>query len=382
MKDIISWVHFGDLHIADWQDQNYTDFLNLIGEVNRYLTTGVDFALLPGDNADDGEEDQFELVQRAITRCRLPVYSIAGDHDCASGDLDCFARYLSPLPYQSFARGGYHFALLNSVACWRAPRFGLGSEQIGWLEDDLATAAEDGLRSVLFMHAYPSEHDEDADAISCLIRRHRVLVVDMGHTHYNELASDGQTVYATTRSTGQIEEGSAGVSIVTVDHSVVSWKFKPIFEWPLAMVTSPSDHRLIIDTECPQQLVRGLIDVRARVWGEGIASVRLRVGGREPVDMASIGEAVWSVEWDSVLASDDLHWLVVEVSDRSGRVARDAIRVLVNQARDYRPPTRCAVDSRTPLALGPRSTSSAPSSGRTGMVANGLQNESRGVWPS
>ena len=44
-----------------------------------------------------------------------------------------------------------------------------------------------------------------------------VALVDMGHTHYNELANDGRTIFAATRSTGQIEEGPVGYSIATID---------------------------------------------------------------------------------------------------------------------------------------------------------------------
>ena len=35
----ISWLHFGDLHIAGWDDQNLADFLALIDEANRLIRT-------------------------------------------------------------------------------------------------------------------------------------------------------------------------------------------------------------------------------------------------------------------------------------------------------------------------------------------------------
>ena len=353
MIEIVSWVHFGDLHIADWQDQNYTDFVNLIAEANRYLTAGVDFALLPGDNADDGEDDQYALVERAIDRCRLRVYAITGDHDCAAGSLDLFQRFLSPLPHHSFSKGDYHFALLNSVANWEPPRFGLGSNQFAWLDEDLAIAADDGLRSVLFMHAYPSEHGSDAAALRDLIRRRQVLMVDMGHTHYNELANDGHTIYATTRSTGQIEEGPAGFSIVTLDRSVVSWKFKPIAEWPLAMITSPSDHRLIIDPDSPEQVVRGVIPVRTRAWGDDITSVSLRIDGGRAEEMLPSGDALWSAEWNSERSSDGMHSLVVQARDCHGHCADDEILTFVNQSGDYRRASRGTVDLENALGAWP-----------------------------
>jgi 3',5'-cyclic-AMP phosphodiesterase len=64
---MISWIHFGDLHIAGRGEQNYADFLTLIDEANRHMSGRVDFALLPGDNADDGEEDEYRLVRASCS---------------------------------------------------------------------------------------------------------------------------------------------------------------------------------------------------------------------------------------------------------------------------------------------------------------------------
>jgi len=75
------------------------------------------------------------------------------------------------------------------------------------------------------MHTYPSELGESAPKVQALMRQHRILMVDMGHTHYNEIANDGRTIYAATRSTGQIEEGPVGFSVANLDGGVVSWKF-------------------------------------------------------------------------------------------------------------------------------------------------------------
>jgi hypothetical protein len=128
---MICWIHFGDLHIAG-DEQNYRDFLTLIEEANMFMRDGIDFCLLPGDNADDGEEDEYELVQKAISRCIHPVHVIPGDHDVASGSLDLFLRYLSPSPYSSFRLKDHRFLLLNSVARWVPPAFGLGDQQVAW----------------------------------------------------------------------------------------------------------------------------------------------------------------------------------------------------------------------------------------------------------
>ena len=163
MTETLSWIHFGDLHISNEGEQNHVDFLRLIAEANRNMRGDIAFALLPGDNADDAEADQYEVVKKAVSLCEFPVEAITGDHDKAGGNLrlfeDCFPE---PLP-RSFTRGGYHFVLLNSVAHWQPPRFGLGAGQMEWLRDDLAAAHQSNQMITVFMHAYPSEHEEATD---------------------------------------------------------------------------------------------------------------------------------------------------------------------------------------------------------------------------
>jgi len=106
MTETLSWIHFGDLHISNEGEQNHVDFQRLIAEANRYMRGDIAFALLPGDNADDAEADQYEVVKKAVSLCEFPVEAITGDHDKAAGNLrlfeDCFHE---PLP-RSFTRGG------------------------------------------------------------------------------------------------------------------------------------------------------------------------------------------------------------------------------------------------------------------------------------
>jgi 3',5'-cyclic-AMP phosphodiesterase len=210
VTQLISWIHFGDLHIAGRDEQNYRDFLTLIDEANRHMGAGIDFALLPGDNADDGEEDEYQLVSEAIGRSRFPVHAIAGDHDVVTRDLLLFRRYLADSPHRSFVIGSHRFVFLNSTAHWCPPVFGLGDEQMNWLRNELRESHSARERVVVFMHSYPSEHGVDAAELRHLFQYGCVLLVEMGHTHYNELANDGRIVYAATRSTGQVEEGPRG----------------------------------------------------------------------------------------------------------------------------------------------------------------------------
>ena len=351
MTETLSWIHFGDLHISNEGEQNHVDFLRLIAEANRYMRGDIAFALLPGDNADDAEADQYEVVKKAVSLCEFPVEAITGDHDKAGGNLrlfeDCFPE---PLP-RSFTRGGYHFVFLNSVAHWQPPRFGLGAGQMEWLRDDLAAAYQSNQMITVFMHAYPSEHEE-ATELATLFRERGVSLVEMGHTHYNKLANDGRTVYAATRSTGQIEEGPVGFSVTTLDAGVISWKFKPVSEWPLVVITSPGDRRLIVDAANPGQVVRGRVRVGARMWGERIEHVTMAIDGNPVQSLNATGGCTWATEWDSTRVGDGTHVLSVTATTAASQTT-DSISILVNQRGAYTRPVSRALDYENALGEWP-----------------------------
>jgi Icc protein len=241
---------------------------------------------------------------------------------------------------RSFTLRGYRFLLLNSLARWKPGEFGLGGEQMQWLQEELSAAKG----AVVFMHAYPSEHGQDASRLRELFQKNDVLLVEMGHTHYNELANDGHTIYAATRSTGQIEEGPAGFSVTSIDEGVVSWKFKPLGEWPLVMITSPADERLIINPDDSQQVIRGALQVRARAWGECIESVTISIDGAAAISMNALGDGVWSRTWTAGSFPDGSHTVTVEAKCSDGRSTSDRIMMLVQRHGDYTAPARHHVD--------------------------------------
>ena len=216
-------------------------------------------------------------------------------------------------------------------------------KQMAWLREDLASVQGKVKSIVVFMHAYPSEHKEEARELLDLFRKSGVSLVEMGHTHYNELANDGQIIYAATRSTGQIEEGPVGFSVTTLDGGVVSWKFKPKGEWPLVIITSPADRRLIVEASNPAQLVRGTVQVRARIWGEGIKDVAMALDGNEVRPPTTLDDCTWAAEWDSTQLADGAHVLSVTASTSTGQTS-DRITALVNQKGEYKSPARYATD--------------------------------------
>jgi Icc protein len=161
----------------------------------------------------------------------------------------------------------------------------------------------------------------------------------MGHTHYNELANDGHTIYAATRSTGQIEEGPVGFSVAAIDRGVVSWRFRPLDAgWPFVLITSPADRRLVTNPEAADQVVQGQFDVRALAWsGDGIVACSCRIDDGPWVAMSRVSEtASWQCGCD---APDRDFRLIVRSSDAAGNSDADTIGVA---GRSYRAPQRRA----------------------------------------
>jgi len=70
--DILSWVHFGDLHITTAAAENYGDFLALISDANRHLKGGIAFAVLPGDNVENGTSRQGSETNPFVAPNRRP----------------------------------------------------------------------------------------------------------------------------------------------------------------------------------------------------------------------------------------------------------------------------------------------------------------------
>jgi 3',5'-cyclic AMP phosphodiesterase CpdA len=302
---IVPWVHFGDLHMTTRREQNYRDFVSLIEEVNQVMANSLNFAYLPGDNADHGRIEEYELVREGLDQLKLPWFAILGDHDVQPKSHDNFLRSMMRHASYRFDVGSYRFLELDAFASDDPKMFDISDEQLDWLRCELELVAATQKRSVLFLHSYPSELSQFSSALRDLIKRYRVLLVDMGHTHYNEIANDGRTLYTATRSTGQIEEGPVGFSITNLDNDVVSWRFKALDEWPLVMITSPADERLITtQAAAPQVEVRRTV-VRVKAWSDRKLLRVYAAIGDQKVDLEQLPD---SAVWQAVLNTDRLPW--------------------------------------------------------------------------
>jgi 3',5'-cyclic-AMP phosphodiesterase len=352
---IVSWVHFGDLHMTTRQEQNYRDFLSLVEEVNRVMADSLNFAYLPGDNADHGKAEEYALVREGLNRLQLPWFAIVGDHDVHSKRHYNFLHSMMPEPFYRFEVGSYRFIALDAFVSDDPKVFDVSSEQLNWLQQELELASAIHKRSVLFLHCYPSELGTSSSSLRDLIKRYGVLLVDMGHTHYNEIANNGVTLYTATRSTGQIEEGPVGFSVTNLDNGVVSWRFKPLGEWPLVMITAPTDERLSADREPPLHLAGARMTVRVKAWSDkkllrGFAAV-----GDQQVNLEQLTNSpMWQADVDAKRLSGRVYPLTVNLTDEAGKSGEDVIRVVVNSMGQYKTEVRSISDKDNAVGAWPQ----------------------------
>ena len=319
------YAHLGDLHITDAKARHYQDFLLMLVQLAVEGAGQLDFGYLPGDVADNGQPAQYRLVAAALKLLSVPVHIITGDHDMEPGSLANFYGLpaAAPLPKAVEVRGVRCLFLDVCGPGTGGPDFRLGAAQLAWLREQLSLVPA-GTEIALFMHTYPADLRDAAERqeLTALLARHRVALVDMGHTHYNELANDGATIYAATRSTGQIEEGPVGYSLVSLDQGIVNWRFKPLDGgFPFVLITAPADYRLLRHAS---QAVAQQFLIRAIVFGANdVATVTYWLGDDGPrLPMQRDAQGVWWAEATRPASAGPLLALTVEAHDATGRPGR------------------------------------------------------------
>ncbi len=247
-------------------EQNHHDLRAIVAEIEGCFAGSISFVFLPGDIADDGSHTAYAVVRRTLDALHVPWCAIVGDHDVHEKSFTNFLDMMSSKTQYAFTVGQVRFIAMNAFEVPDPGSFTVLPEQLQWCEQQLIDATEAGLAEDPFLHCYPSELKVGAEQLEELIRKYGVRLVDMGHTHYNEVANDGHTLYSSTRSTGQVEEGLVGFSVANLDHGVVSWKFLELGAMPAVMITSPGDVRLLLDAEATVQPGVDGVPVRAKVW--------------------------------------------------------------------------------------------------------------------
>jgi Icc protein len=324
---VITWIHLGDLHMTKAGEQNHQDLGSIVDEINQAFAGSVCFVFLPGDVADDGGRVAYAVVRGELDRLTVPWCAIIGDHDVHEKSFENFLEAMSEGTHYSFTVGPVRFVAMNAFDVSHPASFAVNVDQLDWVRRELQTGTDAGQSKVLLLHCYPSDLKVGGAELMEVLRNFNVSLIDMGHTHYNEIANDGRTLYSATRSTGQVEEGPVGYSVTNLDGGRVSWRFVELGKLPVVMITSPSDERLL--TSSSEGLL-GEFNVRAKVWAEDeILGVSARLEGRE-VQMHRVQNSqVWEAMVDASALDEGVHSLVVTAKAEIGKAATDEIRVVI-----------------------------------------------------
>jgi 3',5'-cyclic-AMP phosphodiesterase len=321
---VISWVHFGDLHMTKAGEQNHLDLAEIVDEINQAFANSVSFVFLPGDVADDGSRAAYTVVRGELDRLKVPWCAIIGDHDVHEKSFANFMEAMSQQTHYAFAVGSVRFVAMNAFDVPHPASFTVSAGQLDWVKRELQAAAAAGQAKVLLLHCYPSDLKAGGAELREILRSFNVKLIDMGHTHYNEIANDGQTLYSATRSTGQTEEGPVGYSVTNIDGDALSWRFVELGKLPVVVITSPSDERLRTKSG---EMAQSTLTVRAKFWGEAEAGQATAHLDGHTFPMKRIDRSqVWQA--DVSVARDGIYSLMVVVEDVRGNLAADEIRVV------------------------------------------------------
>jgi predicted phosphodiesterase len=330
---VLSWVHIGDLHMTRVGERNDIDLQAIVEDINAVFAGSISFVYLPGDVADDGSRAAYAVVRQSLDRLKVPWCAIVGDHDVHEKSFANFIGTMGAATHYAFTVGKVRFVALNAFDIPDPGSFAVLPEQMQWIEQQLHEASEQGQNTILLLHCYPSDLKSGREQLIELARKHDVRLIDMGHTHYNEIGNDGRTLYTATRSTGQIEEGPVGFSVTNIDNGIVSWRFLELGELPAVVITSPSDERLLTKSDQIGGTAEESLRLRAKVWGHATITHVQASFERQDVQLRQVpGSRVWEGDLPTAAVPDGIYPLLVTAEDVNGKRAVDSIRVLIGTA--------------------------------------------------
>ncbi len=218
------FVVMSDIHINVKAPQAFSDLTQSVNQINA--TDSIDFVLVTGDIADEGDSASLALAKRGLDSLRVPYYIIEGNHDLKwseSGGLD-FRRIFG---YERFKFEHKGFLFLG-FGCGPLMRMALGHvnpEDIEWLKTELKANGTQGKPVFLVTHIpmLPEDMDNWYD-VTDAVRQYPVVAFINGHYHSNRhLSYDGIEGIVNTsnlrqqgRQAGQYNEWDVGTDSISV----------------------------------------------------------------------------------------------------------------------------------------------------------------------
>ena len=210
-----SFIQVSDSHIGFNKEPNpdaRVTFREAVAKIGALPVT-PDFILHTGDITQLSKPGEFDDADQILKEAGIPVFFVPGEHDMldegqGKAFLDRYGKGSQGDGWYSFDHSGVHFVGLVTVKELKAGGMGhLGSDQLAWLEKDLAGRSA-SQPIVVFTHmpmwVVASEWgwgvDDAPQAMSLLNRFGSVMVLN-GHIHQVQQKVEGNISFHTARST-------------------------------------------------------------------------------------------------------------------------------------------------------------------------------------
>ena len=210
----LRFVQISDSHIGFDKPANTDVTATLRSAVARIIAEPDPpaFVLHTGDLTHLSKPAEFDTLQQVLSELSVPVFYVPGEHDVLEDEgksyLQRFGKGTQGAGWYSFDHSGVHFIGLVNVVDLKAGGLGtLGTEQLEWLEKDVAQIAS-STPIVVFAHiplwsVYPEwgwGTDDSERALSYLKRFGSVSVLN-GHIHQVMQKVEGHVTFHTAMST-------------------------------------------------------------------------------------------------------------------------------------------------------------------------------------
>lgn len=209
-----------DAHLYDIKDHKFDAFLEkAVADING-MNPAPDFVLYAGDIGQSGKDAELSKGKKILDKLKMKYRVIPGEHDWYLDMGKAWKGYFGDQNW-SFDHKGVHFIGMNSILvpdfwtmakltpeermgrmeeleCHKCGLWGVGEEQLSWLEKDVKNISPD-TPVVILTHSplwdyYPRWNFQTVDApeIRALLRKFEKVIAIHGHVHqvvYNKVGN-------------------------------------------------------------------------------------------------------------------------------------------------------------------------------------------------
>ncbi len=180
-----------DIHLSPNNPNPTEDLLRSIAQINA--TDSIDFVLVTGDIAEEGDRATMEKVKSCLDLLKVKYYVALGNHETKWSDSGCtaFGEIFGGERFE-FEHKGYLFLGFNSGPLMRMAYGHIVPQDIRWMTGEMDKAGKD--KPVILVTHYPMI-DGDVDnwyEVTDAVRPYNVRLFIGGHYHRNrDLRYDG-----------------------------------------------------------------------------------------------------------------------------------------------------------------------------------------------